>query len=87
MKTDEVELQLKIALPAIKAHVPTIAMVNSFYMLAMAHHKDCAWLAAYTTLANAMLSDDFRYKMIRKYASNNWLKMHGYPMRRRRRGR
>ena len=80
MKTDEVALQLKRALPE-------IVMANSIFMVAMAHHKDRDQLAAYTTLANAMLSDDFRYKTIRKFASNNWLKMHGYPMRRRRRGR
>lgn len=26
--------------------------------------------------------DVYRLRIIRKYASNNWLKMHGYPMRR-----
>ena len=26
--------------------------------------------------------DKYRNKIIRKYAPNNWLKMHGYPMRR-----
>lgn len=88
MKTDKTSLQLKKSLPVIKAFMPVLAQAPSLiYCASMMHYRDRDLLMAYSALGNKMLKDNLEYKMIRKYASNNWLKMHGYPMRRRRRGR
>ena len=88
MKTDKTSLQLKKSLPVIKAYMPVLpAMPSLVFCMSMKHSRDSNLLAAYSALGNKMSKDNLEYKILRKFASNNWLKMHGYPMRRRRRGR
>lgn len=56
--------------PGLSAY--TIVSISTYVRCEMA----LASLDSYRNL------EDLRYKVLRKYASNNWLKMHGLPMRR-----
>lgn len=88
MKTDKTSLQLKRSLPVIKVYLPAMSTMPSWICcVSMMHYRDHNLLMAYSALGNKMSKDNLEYKILRKFASNNWLKMHGYPMRRRRRGR
>ena len=70
-----------------KAYVPTILLTNVLTSSTLFTTNDILkkrvnkFNDAYVEIRNHY--GEYKNKVIREFAPNNWLKMHGYPMRRR----
>lgn len=66
----------------VKSYVPTLLSLSSVNLLERSHE---IMNRRNERIANAydVCFNEYWYGYIRKVRSNNWLKMHGYPMRRR----
>ena len=82
MSIEDFKKQLEVYKEIMKKYTPTIVTSAGVAMFVddISHRKNVAMMQALNTLAN--YSELYRSKYLRKFKSNNWLKMHGYPMRR-----
>ena len=79
----------KIDTELFKKYVPEILINPGIQLLAMIEsakesHKRMIKIAEDYNNANKCF-EEYKNKVIRRTSSNNWLKMHGYPMRRKKR--
>ena len=79
---EELKKYLETSKEIMKKYVPEILCAPGIAMSLMdiSHVKHNANMQILKTLADQ--SDYYRLKYIRKTRSNNWLRIHGYPMRR-----
>ena len=82
MLNEELKKYLETSKEIMKKYVPEILCTPGIAMNLMefSHVKYNANMQILKTLADQ--SDYYRLKYIRKTRSNNWLRIHGYPMRR-----
>ncbi len=70
----------KISDEILKMYAPNLALGNlGIASIVLARHYDA--LHEQLNISNK-LYEKYKERVIREFSSNNWLKMHGYPMRR-----